>query len=359
VERGEPGLETRRNTLGGLLGIICWLFGGALVVAVVLAAVGAAYQAISESTDLKRFPPPGKLIDIGGRRLHLHCAGTINGPAVVIEAGAGSDSTLWDDIVHSVSSFTRACTYDRAGLGWSDPAPSPRSFDDRAGDLHAVLARAGIAGPLILVGHSYGGYIVRTFAKIYRDRVAGIVLVDAAEEGYTFDPWGLKSAAQVRAREYHIGWAVRLGLLRIGLKLWPDRFDPVKSVPPSVRAEMTALYLRSSRHFAAADELAAYERTPQSTRQPGGFGLLGDLPLIVVSRSSRDEATGKATSKEWLAAQDRLVALSTNSAHIVAERSGHMIQFGEPELLVDAIERLWDEARRDDRGMQGVSGAAT
>lgn len=329
--------------MNGLFGSTYWLIGGALSIAVLLAAAGVLYEALGERTDLKRFPPRGKLVDIGGRRVNLLCAGRSNGPTVVIEAGAGNDSTLWEDVVQHVSSFTRACAYDRAGLGWSDSAPLPRSFDDRASDLHAVLAGAGIAGPLILVGHSYGGYIVRSFAKNYRERVAGIVLVDAVEEGYTFDPWGLKAAAEVRARELRIAWLLRFGLLRLRLKLFPDRFDPVKGVPPNVRDEMTALYLRCSRHFAAADELAAYERTPQSMRMPGGFGLLGDLPLIVVSRGSR------AGSKEWTAAQERLVVLSTQGSRIVADRSGHMIQFDEPELVIEAIKRLWGKASHDGR----------
>ena len=113
---------------------------------------------------------------------------------------------------------------------------------------------------------------------------------------------------------------------------------------------MTALYLRSSRHFARADELAAYEAVSPAMRGPGGLGSLGDLPLVVVSRSSRDPTTGSATQPEWLAAQDRLVALSTRSVHVVASESGHMVQFDQPWVIVDAIRRLWDDAMRDASG---------
>ena len=142
------------------------LRGLAVSIAVIglCALSGATYQHFAKMSDLKRFPPPGRLIDIGGRRLHLLCAGKISDHTVVIEAGSGNDVTLWQGILGRVSRFTHVCAYDRAGLGWSDPVSGPRSFDDRARDLHSLLQHAGIAGPYILVGHSYGGYVVRRFA---------------------------------------------------------------------------------------------------------------------------------------------------------------------------------------------------
>jgi hypothetical protein len=102
-----------------------WIVAGAVALASLAAALGATYQVVGERADLARYPPPGRLVDVNGRRLHLYCAGKGHGPAVVIEAGAGNDSTLWADIVRRVSSFAKVCTYDRAGLGWSDPAPFP------------------------------------------------------------------------------------------------------------------------------------------------------------------------------------------------------------------------------------------
>ncbi len=325
------------------------VLAGMLALTALIAMAGAIYQIIGERSDLKRYPPPGHLVDVGRRRLHVYCAGRTNGPTVIIEAGSGNDSTLWGGIVAQVASFTRVCCYDRAGLGWSDPATLPMTFDDRASDLQAMLSGADLSGPFILVGHSYGGYIVRAFAKRQPDRVAGMVLVDAAEEGYSFDPWGLRHAQEVRAHERRLGWAARFGLLRFCVTLFPAHFDPVKGVPPDARGEMTALYLRSPRHFARADEMAAYQAVPPTMRGPGGLGLLGDLPLMVVSRGSRDPATGSPTQPEWLAAQERLAALSTRSVQVVADQSGHMIQFSQPSVIVDAIKRLWDEASCDRR----------
>jgi len=322
------------------------LLASGLGLAGLLAMAGSAYQTTGENLDLKRYPPPGRIIDIGSRRLHFLCAGNGDGPTVVFEAGSGNDSTLWASMVRRVSAYGHACTYDRAGLGWSDPAPGPQTLQERAEDLHMLLSKAGVPEPFILVGHSYGGYIARSFAKLFPDKVVGIVLVDATEEGYTFDPWGLKAAGERHTHESRTAWAVRFGVVRLGVTLFPDRFDPAKGVPPDARGEMTALYLRSSRHFAIADEMAAYDSVPQAMRGPGGLGLLGDLPLVVISRGVRDPMNGEPTQPEWLEAQARLLALSTNSQSVVAERSGHMVQFDQPQIIVDAVRKMLEEARR-------------
>jgi pimeloyl-ACP methyl ester carboxylesterase len=326
--------------MDGLLYLTLRVFAVSIAVIGLCALSGATYQHFSRMSDLKRYPPPGRLIDIGGRRLHLLCAGTISEHSVIIEAGSGNDVTLWQGIVGRVSRFTRVCAYDRAGLGWSDPVSGPRSFDDRARDLHSLLQRAAIAGPYILVGHSYGGYVVRRFTALYPQSVSGIVLIDSPDEAWSFAPEGLLDAQTIGAQAWWRGLAAKFGLLRLGITLFPDRFDPLKGVPDEARGEQMALYLRSSRHFAIADEMAAYKTVPTEERGPYGFGRLGDTPLVVVSRGLNDPVTGDQVYPEWEEAQKRLAALSTNSVHIVAAGSGHMIQFTEPGVIVNAILRL-------------------
>jgi pimeloyl-ACP methyl ester carboxylesterase len=325
------------------------LRGLAVLIAVIglCALSGATYQHFSRMSDLKRYPPPGRLINIGGRRLHLLCAGNVSDHTVVIEAGSGNDVTLWQGILGRVSRFTRVCAYDRAGLGWSDPVSGPRSFDDRARDLHSLLQHADIAGPYILVGHSYGGYVVRRFAVAYPQSVSGIILIDAPDEVWSFAAEGLLDAQTIGAQEWRRGLAAQFGLLRFGTRLIPDRFDPLKGVPDEARGEQMALYLRSSRHFAIADEMAAYKAVPSKERSPYGFGHLGDMPLVVVSRGWNDPATGDQVYPEWEEAQKRLASLSTNSVHIVAARSGHMIQFTEPGVIVSAIQKLLENQGRE------------
>lgn len=304
------------------------------------AAAGSVYQCLSETADLKRHPPPGRLIDIGGRKLHILCAGAFVGPTVVIEAGSGDDSTLWQDMMRRVSAFAHICTYDRAGLGWSDPASGSRTIDNRAADLHALLVAANVPVPYVLVGHSYGGYIVRRFAAIYPANVGGVVLVDAPEEEFSFASEGIQSIERVGTQEQRRGWITQVGLARLGSALFPDRLNPVKGVPPEVRDLMTALALRTSRHFARADEMASYHKVPRAWQGAHGFGLLGDTPLVVISRAARNPAPGAETVPEWQEGQMRLTQLSTVSMHIIAERSGHVIQFSEPNVISDAIRHV-------------------
>jgi len=126
--------------------------------------------------------PLGKLVDLGGHRLHVNCTGQ-GGPTTVVENGLGDFSFDWSLVQSRVSAFARICTYDRAGYAWSDPGPKPRSFVQLNLELHDALSKLGKSGPLVLVGHSYGGPVVRNFALTYPKEVAGIVFVDSAFEG--------------------------------------------------------------------------------------------------------------------------------------------------------------------------------
>jgi pimeloyl-ACP methyl ester carboxylesterase len=158
-----------RWLLRGLLGL--------LVTLAMLAGVGAIYQAMATETDMRTFPPPGQLIDVGGYHLHLQCAGQ-GSPTVVLETGLGGWSTHWALIQPTLAQQTRVCSYDRAGLGWSDPGPQPRDAQQIASELRTLLRNAGVPAPFLLAGHSNGGLYARMFARRYGDEVAGLVLAD-------------------------------------------------------------------------------------------------------------------------------------------------------------------------------------
>src|SRR5215204_5866600 len=149
---------------------------------IVLAALaGATYQSLATRKDLALTPPPGQLVDIGGYRLHLWCTG--NGvPAVVLDTGLGGSSADWGFVQPEVARFTRVCSYDRAGMGYSDSGPMPRTARRIARELVELLNRSRVSGPVVLVGASLGGFSVRLFASEYPGRAAGLVLVDATHE---------------------------------------------------------------------------------------------------------------------------------------------------------------------------------
>src|SRR5688500_18438562 len=148
-----------------------------LALIVGLAAAGASYEAIAAGGDAKAYPPPGRLVDVGGYRLHIQCVGA-GSPTVVLDAGLGGSSLDWNLVQPELGRSTRVCAYDRAGMGWSDPSPQPRTPRQIADELHTLLTNAGIAEPYVLVGHSLAGKNVRLFRIAHPDQVAGMVLVD-------------------------------------------------------------------------------------------------------------------------------------------------------------------------------------
>src|SRR5580704_6584041 len=135
------------------------------------------FQAIGSSRDAQRFPPPGELVNAGGHRLHIYCMGE-GTPAVVMDSGFPASSLSWTFVQPAVARFTHTCSYDRAGLGWSDAGPMPRSSRQIVEELRALLLNAGVEGPFVLVGHSFGTFTVRLFASTYPGDVVGLVLVD-------------------------------------------------------------------------------------------------------------------------------------------------------------------------------------
>ncbi|MEN6335825.1 MAG: alpha/beta hydrolase, partial [Phycisphaerales bacterium] len=132
---------------------ITWLVIGVVVLALLVAAGGVGYQTLASSRDWRKFPPPGQRVDVGGYRLHVQTAGE-GGPTVVLDAGWSDCSLNWRLVQPEVAKVTRVCSYDRAGVGWSDPGPAPRSSLQIAKELHSLLKNAGIPGPYVLVGHS-------------------------------------------------------------------------------------------------------------------------------------------------------------------------------------------------------------
>ena len=156
-----------------------WL-GGAIVLVLGVILAGAIYESVSETADIRAYPPPGQMVDVGGYRLHINCTGE-GSPTVVIESGWGDSSASWGWVQPEVAKTTRICTYDRAGMGWSEASPQPRTAREYAKELHTLLAKANEPGPYVLVGHSMGGFTVIVYAHDYPAEVSGLVLVDAQD----------------------------------------------------------------------------------------------------------------------------------------------------------------------------------
>jgi pimeloyl-ACP methyl ester carboxylesterase len=263
------------------------------------AALGGVYETVQESLDRGAHPMRGQLVDVGnGRRLYLSCTGS-GSPTVVLVPGAGEPSSVWAWIAPDVARDTRVCVYDRAGRGWSDPAPSQQDGIAIATDLDAVLTGARETGPYVVVGHSFGGLYVRAFAARFPDQTAGVVLLDAT------DPHQFTLPAYPRFYEgYRRVSAVFPSLARFGVGRLAYR-SAYADLPSEAGAEQYMFWCTARHARSLRDEWAA---APLAMQQAGALVTLGDRPLMVVT-ALKDAQEG------WATLQNEVPKLSSNSSH--------------------------------------------
>lgn len=275
----------------------------------------------------ERFPPPGQMVDIGGRRLHLQCEGPDTKPIVILESGAFGQTIWYRAASSEVAQVARVCMYERAGLGWSESVPLPRTLSSRVDDLHALLQKGGISPPYILAGHSMGGLLVRMYAKSYPDEVAGLVLVESSEEHFNTTD---RSQQQAAATAKQLGTGALV--LSFGMEISQMRFP---NAPPEVDIMQRASVFR-----AGQDDMLTMSRLKQELQAFGELGSLGDLPLVVIEQGKPDPNRTAELAKEWKDAQARLAALSTRSFPIVAEKSWHSVMVDQPELYRVGVSKV-------------------
>jgi pimeloyl-ACP methyl ester carboxylesterase len=296
---------------------------------------GFLYQTIASAQDASSYPAPGKLIDVGGYRLHLDCTGTSRpgSPTVILEAAFANTSVVWSKVQPGVASFTRVCSYDRAGYGWSDTGPLPRTAGHMVMELHTLLARAGVPGPYVLVGHSYGGAIMQLYAFTYPQQVAGLVLVESMhEDQFRYPELRFAAPPSICQALAPFGMLRLLGSLN-GL---------VAEYPSTVQPAAKAQFYQTRYCQTASDEYAALEESlaqVHTARRP-----LGHLPLVVLTRGVDggffQGNAGKQVPESWRTLQQDLVSLSTNSSQMIATRSGHYILLDQPDLVIAAIKQV-------------------
>ena len=304
--------------------------------ALALAIVGMIYENIFEARDRRFNRAPGKLVDLGGYKMHIHCTGE-GSPTVILESGLGDTYVSWRKVQPEIAKFARVCSYDRAGLGYSDPSSQPRTSKAIATQLHALLQAAGIAPPYVLVGHSLGGFNVRLYASLYHSEVAGMVLVDAShpDQENRFPP-ELKNMEGTWLREAEfLEFTTPFGIPRL-LGLCGD--DPVERAA-------------DCNWQTAREGVAELKAFSESAAQTAGTGSLGDMPLAVLSHDPDKPSSelppdlARPTNDAWEKMQEELAHLSTRGSQTIAKNSSHYIQSDRPDLVVDAIRSVVEQAR--------------
>jgi len=312
----------------------------------ILLLIPAQVVPVPAAATAYQYPPPGRMIDIGGRRLHLNCSGK-GSPTVILVAGGSAFSIDWALVQPRVATTTRVCSYDRAGLAWSDSGPADETVEQTINDLHAVLRAAKEKGPYVLVGASIGGIFIRAYQQAFPKEVAGLVFANSAnrvgkivkDKGallWEFTEGELRSAyplpptvvngpmpTQERAPFDRLSPELRAVRLWLDVRLW-EKWDRAKAGPEAD--------LSWRKEF-----LREFEET-DAKEYP-----LGRLPVLVLS-SGPIATESERRSRDVAAA--RLDFLSSNSAHVTAEGSGHEIHLFQPDVVVEGLTRMVEAVRK-------------
>ena len=319
---------------------------GLCLLTVSLAITGALYEMIGRWRDTRRFPQRGHLVQAGSIRMNIDCSGQ-GSPTVILESGWGGPSVDWLMVQPEIAKFSRVCSYDRAGYGWSDSGPEPRSSLQIAHELKQLLQAAGEKGPYVLVGHSMGGYDIRVYAGQYPNDVVGMVLVDASHEDQD-----LRAPESIRkwSQDYrkHPGWKKLKYFFQLHLgwaRLTADRDAPA-SWPKAFGEEENFLTLPTKHQFATIDEDEVFPTL--SAAQVRSAGNLGDRPLIVLTATRQEDIAPEIPPKDARAEQDlwvhqlqpELARLSTHGKQIVDD-SSHEMPTEHPKVVISAIHEVW------------------
>jgi pimeloyl-ACP methyl ester carboxylesterase len=331
--------------------------GQAVIVAIVAGVCMTMATLVSQAEPVA----PGRLIDLGGWRMHLNCTGEVRAgrPTVILEAGSSDFSIDWVFVQPEVAKFARVCSYDRSGSGWSDLGPYPHTLKQIVFELHLLLQKAGESAPLVYVGHSYGGRLARIYASTYPGDVRGIVFVDAGHEdsllflnGRMMREWELATGKPVPAPRGSD--PLRIEQLPASLR---QQFEtaaarnaggpigpPHNKLPPDLqRARVWAMaqpkWFASNNSPFTGDEILALKQARAATRYP-----LGDMPLIALTRGIPIDPSGERgveREQERLRLKADLAALSRNGKEVTASATtGHHIHIDEPQLVIQAIREV-------------------
>lgn len=330
----------------------------------ILLTVGLLYKAIPIRWSMHTHQAPGQLIDIGGYKLHIQCAGE-GKPSVILDAGFACFSLVWSLVQPSIAQFTRVCSYDRAGLGWSERSPLSRTSAHMVKELHTLLETIQMPKPYILVGHSFGGVNMQLYANTYPDDVFGLVLVDSSHELI------LEKSKEFNRNYYHLLPSVQrhwhgllntygfenvsnfTGIRAVYLKSLAK--NGIATIPPTSKNVFLNRLLSPSGIYTRGQEAHHITQSHQQLAQ--SKNLFMNKPLIVISRGKAIDTTTdakelwpyltKVHEKVWLPLQKDLVKKSTLSKHVIAKKSGHTILWSEPEIIVAAVKELVDEYHAD------------
>jgi pimeloyl-ACP methyl ester carboxylesterase len=320
-----------------------------LLIALLLAIAGTSYQLIQETLDNRRYPPPGKFVDVGEYRLHYQEMGD-GSPTVILDSGIGGSSIDWSLVQPKIAEFTRVISYDRSGYGWSDEVAEQRTGWEVAEDLNTLLEKANIDPPYILVGHSLGGVNMRLYASQYPEKVAGMVLVDPPHE--QLEELSPEPPEEMNVSDPEV--LVMMSEMGIQRLLFDWTETTPKNFPQNTQKIWLAKHLATKQTRTALKESKKLESLLNELQPIESH--INNHPLIVISSGKRTDLKALGLSGEWddyaekryqtlRSLHEELVSKAPNGKQVIAEESDHMIPWNQPQVIVDAVHEVVDEVR--------------
>jgi pimeloyl-ACP methyl ester carboxylesterase len=361
----KPKIAVQTSNTWRTRGWRLYLKRGLLALAMLLVALpilGFGYETIAAAVDARRFPPPGKLVTVDGHRMHINCTGE-GGPTVVMDAGLGGWSLDWSTVQPDIAQFTRVCSYDRAGFGWSEPDAAPGDAQHAVDSLHTLLANSGETGPFVLVGHSNGGLRALLYAHAYPQEIAGVVLVDPTPRATDEERVAFLSAAEqaeylalLQALKPEIAgdetsfFKLMQRLRPFGVpRLLTDSLLQGSPYPYLSADVQPALRFGMNQRGRLATSMAEDEHRQANVDRVRAVRSLGSVPLAVLASAKmtlfyQDRRPANLPPRlveliektAWESKAD-MAHLSSNSTITGVERSGHYIQFDRPDAVIEAV----------------------
>ena len=328
----------------------------AIVAALLLTIGGTALAqptpvpAVAEDQRMLPYVEPGQRVDVGGRRINLHCSGS-GGPTVILMAGVFSWSVVWYKTQPVIAQEVRVCAFDRAGYGFSDPGPRPQILSDLVDDLHTALEAGSIPGPYVLVGHSLGGIEARLYAQRWPKEVVGMVLVDTSPAGEGLIDEEQPGFDEATWRESYAADMLHCALLVANRPLDPSRPEYKgcsAALPSDTPAAFRAIWPQFFTAYYFADKVSLMSSIYTHRYDSVDHRRLGAMPLVVLSTEHSWGESGtpadvwaqRSYTKVWIAMHQALANLSSHGVHRIIEGSGHEIQLDKPQAVIDAVDEV-------------------
>ena len=334
----SPALRVRRTGRKVIERIVI-----SIVVAFAAAvAISSSYNALVLHHFWAANRPGGNLVAVNGHNMRIDCTGN-GSPTIVLDAGLGNDGLIWAGVQPVLSKTTRVCSYDRAGFGWSDAVPGPRDADHIAGELHELLHHAGVAGPVVLMGHSISGIYMRDYATRYPANVVGMVFVDASTPLQDQNP-----AMKAGGSKGPPPWLIRFAMIAGGPRLIGMCSPHAKGATTHTR-KLQAEDLCRLRYSALAAEAKSFHQSGQETIHSGPYGA---LPILILSHDParlvpKQNATKQDVDRQnaWSQMQEDMKKLSTRSRRIIARGSTHYVLLDRADLIDQEVPLFIEQIR--------------